>query len=339
MFVELSEEKRGISQRLFPICNQIWEIEELEQVREFRKAQPCPVSHLKPGLLKQKHDLELRSSHINNFILLVRHPERFYELSRPMIHRLLLKVDLSDEDAPISKGPAAIKAFVDKVLAPVQEEPDDEPWSVEEPAVASPAQSGWAASPAQSGWSASPEHSHLGDNDHWSPSLVPSEPDTECASCFDLFFHSEMISGKCSHSYCRECAVHMLQDAFKEESRFPPRCCHKDLPLQPNRSMFSDELWDQYLEKVIEHNDENRTYCNDGKCSKYILPTDVQNMDGKCRACNKQTCTMCKKAAHLGWCANDRDENLEELAKESGWQRCSFCGYLVELKSGCNHMT
>jgi hypothetical protein len=367
MYVDLTAEKKVISESLEPIYEQINEIEELEQVREYRKPRVTPVSWKKTGLLSQRHDFELRRQRIDAFLLLFLHPERFHDFSAGVIHRLLFRVGLADADVPISKGPAAVRAFLDSVLAPVEKEPDDEPWIFpEEPAVHSvvadpdpapapapartvspaqlawsdyPPQSGWDISPAQSAWGASPKPSHASDDEDRGVPWPTQGPDTKCAGCLELFFIADMMRGNCPHSFCNGCAIHMLQASLKEERMFPPRCCVKELPIQLNRSMFDDETWEQYKEMLVKRADKNRTYCSDANCSKYIHPIDVQNMDAMCGTCKKQTCIICKRPAHLGWCARDHEENLEILAKELGWQRCTGCGHLVELKSGCNHIT
>jgi hypothetical protein len=53
---------------------------------------------------------------------------------------------------------------------------------------------------------------------------------------------------------------------------------------------------------------------------------------------NRQTCALCKKIRHQGQCVDDRADVLE-LARTEGWQRCSNCSHLIELRSDCNHIT
>lgn len=49
---------------------------------------------------------------------------------------------------------------------------------------------------------------------------------------------------------------------------------------------------------------------------------------------------LCKQAGHTGDCAEDKAmEQTMELAKKEGWQKCPSCGRMVELNTGCNHMT
>ncbi|KAJ5835566.1 hypothetical protein N7447_001592, partial [Penicillium robsamsonii] len=149
---------------------------------------------------------------------------------------------------------------------------------------------------------------------------------------------SNMFENSCLHVYCQECVIRLLQNSLADESLFPPRCCRLPLPLESARGFIDDALWARFEEKSIEYGDQFRTYCSESACSRYILPTYVHGTIGNCRSCNHQTCTLCKKITHQGECVDDRAEVLE-LARVEGWQRCSNCSHLVELRSGCNHIT
>jgi hypothetical protein len=53
----LSDEKDTLWPILTPILEQIDEIEELEQVGEYRKPRVTPLSHLKPGLMQRRNEV------------------------------------------------------------------------------------------------------------------------------------------------------------------------------------------------------------------------------------------------------------------------------------------
>lgn len=160
----------------------------------------------------------------------------------------------------------------------------------------------------------------------------------ECIACSESHPEYDMIENSCSHVYCQGCVIRLLQNSLADESLFPPRCCRLPLPLETARGIIDDGLWARFEEKTIEHGDQHHTYCSNPACSRYILPTYVYGTIGTCRLCNRQTCTLCKKINHQGECVDDRAEVLE-LARAEGWQRCSNCSHLVELRSGCNHIT
>ncbi|CAI7657406.1 unnamed protein product [Penicillium glandicola] len=160
----------------------------------------------------------------------------------------------------------------------------------------------------------------------------------ECIACSESYPESDVIRNTCSHVYCQRCIIQLLQNCLADDSLFPPRCCRLPLPLEATRSIIDDGLWARLEEKSIEQKDQSRTYCSDPACSRYILPEHVRGTIATCRACNRQTRTLCKKVIHQGECNDDRAEVLE-LARAEGWQRCSNCSHLIELRSGCNHIT
>ena len=170
------------------------------------------------------------------------------------------------------------------------------------------------------------------------PAAPPPVVLRECIACSESRPESDTIQNSCSHVYCQGCVIRLLQNALADESLFPPRCCRQPLPLEGARGIINDELWVRFEEKTIEHGDRHRTYCSDPACSRYILPAYVHGTIATCRVCNRQTCTLCKKINHQGQCVDDCAEVLE-LARAEGWQRCSNCSHLVELRSGCNHIT
>ncbi|KAJ5978194.1 hypothetical protein N7501_001536 [Penicillium viridicatum] len=168
--------------------------------------------------------------------------------------------------------------------------------------------------------------------------VPPSGVLRECVACSESYPESGMIRNSCSHIYCQGCVTHLLQNSLADESLFPPRCCRLPLLLEASRGIIDADLWARFEEKKIEHGDKHRTYCSDPDCSRYILPSHVRGTIGTCRVCNRQTCTLCKKITHRGECVDDRIEVLK-LGKAKGWQRCLDCSHLVELRSGCNHIS
>lgn len=168
--------------------------------------------------------------------------------------------------------------------------------------------------------------------------VSPSGVLRECVACSENYSESGMIRNSCSHAYCQGCVTHLLRNSLADESLFPPRCCRLPLPLEAARGIIDADLWAKFEEKKIEHRDTHRTYCSDPACSRYILPSHFRGTIGTCRICNRQTCTLCKKITHQGECVDDRIEVLK-LGKAKGWKRCLNCSHLVELRSGCNHIT
>jgi hypothetical protein len=167
-----------------------------------------------------------------------------------------------------------------------------------------------------------------------------SEPEVEqvCIACSETIAESDMLGTGCAHWYCQDCLTRLLQTSFTDEGLFPPRCCRVPLELNDARELIDQGLWEQYENKLIEHNDPFRLYCSDPTCSRYILPVNKTGNIGTCTVCRRRTCSLCTQIAHEGECADDREPVLE-LAREEGWQRCANCGHVIELRHGCYHIT
>lgn len=160
----------------------------------------------------------------------------------------------------------------------------------------------------------------------------------ECAACNDKKAAYDMIQAYCPHWFCKDCITHLVKDALKDQSLFPPRCCRIPIPPSELKKHIDAGLVRSFEEKEIENNDPYRTYCSNADCAKYIPPPQVVGYVGICHTCHARTCTLCKRLAHDGPCLEEETE-IMELAKQSGWQQCPKCHHLIELNTGCNHIT
>lgn len=164
----------------------------------------------------------------------------------------------------------------------------------------------------------------------------------QCSACGDKKSYFEVIKAPCGEDYCKDCLSQLFEESYTDESLFPPRCCRQIIPVNsPGIELFlSKELREQYEPRRVEVETKDRTYCCEPKCSTFIPPNDIQNKIAACPKCKVQTCSNCKRTAHSGICAdNTEDQKTLELALEQGWQKCSSCMRIVELKQGCNHIT
>jgi len=106
-------------------------------------------------------------------------------------------------------------------------------------------------------------------------------------------------------------------------------------------------LWDhQRLLHSVQH-----FFCPNPKCSAMIeIPETIYDLEEACPSCHQLMCTACHVLWHQGISceqyqslpAEERspeDRALIQLAKTKNWQRCPTCSAVVELVSGCNHMT
>lgn len=166
---------------------------------------------------------------------------------------------------------------------------------------------------------------------------VPME---KCAACLDDHKESDIMTAPCDHTYCRECVDHLLNRAATHEFHFPPKCCGRIITLENAERLLSTKTYNKFQEKSKEFSTPNRTYCFDTECITFIPTETIQNDEAKCPACQKLTCVVCKEEAHEGDCHKDTAvQSLMAAAGEAGFQQCRECKRIIELMSGCNHIT
>ncbi|ELR05191.1 hypothetical protein VC83_01825 [Pseudogymnoascus destructans] len=162
-----------------------------------------------------------------------------------------------------------------------------------------------------------------------------------CEACGGEKNIEDLGCGPCGHEYCRDCLQDLVKAAITDQSLFPPRCCRQPIPLETIRSLLTSELVHAFIDKKIESDTPNKTYCSVQTCSAFIRSANIANNVGTCLKCDSKTCTLCKEAAHgRGECPSDPEfQQILEMVRENGWQRCYMCSSVVELNYGCNHIT
>ncbi|KAF5021141.1 hypothetical protein F66182_6841 [Fusarium sp. NRRL 66182] len=175
----------------------------------------------------------------------------------------------------------------------------------------------------------------------WAASRRNAMPVTEqCLGCLDYFPELALTGAPCSHHYCRVCLVGLIQASFRDESLFPPRCCHQPIPIESSNLFFTPQLVGEFKAKKLEFEAKDRTYCSDPTCSTFIPSQLIETETGTCPRCSKKTCVLCKAASHTGVCPKDTaSQEVLRIAQAAGWQQCKSCKRIVELEHGCNHMT
>ncbi|KAI1648258.1 uncharacterized protein F4817DRAFT_334429 [Daldinia loculata] len=174
----------------------------------------------------------------------------------------------------------------------------------------------------------------------WAASRQPSRPPRTCDACGDQKHFAELARAPCRHEYCRECLTRLFRDASNDESLFPPRCCRQSIPLVKNQVFIDSDVVRHFRQKALEFSTPRRTYCHNQNCARFIPATNYLNDIATCGECGYRTCMTCKGATHNGDCPNDEQlQQVFQLATEQHWQRCQNCWAMVELNTGCNHMT
>jgi hypothetical protein len=161
-----------------------------------------------------------------------------------------------------------------------------------------------------------------------------------CVICEEHVAFFDVARLPCQHECCRACLMEMFEAATVGESRYPPKCCDEISPEPENVRLFlSSEMIKKYLEKKIEWETKNRTYCSHKDCRKFIASEHISADLAVCPTCDHKTCTLCKEASHDADCPKDNElEQTLQLVKENSWRRCEFCGRFLDLMVGCNHI-
>ncbi|CAK1354574.1 uncharacterized protein RHO25_001636 [Cercospora beticola] len=151
----------------------------------------------------------------------------------------------------------------------------------------------------------------------------------------------ELVRAPCGHHYCAEDVQQVFSLALQNEAFYPPRCCRQPLDFEATRALLGQDLAARFEGKREELDDKARLYCHDGSCSAYIPAINRAYTVALCRTCNEFTCVSCKNRMHPGRaCPPDPDKQaILDIARQEGWQKCNGCGNMVELRTGCNHMT
>ncbi|KAI9048525.1 hypothetical protein LZ554_007358 [Drepanopeziza brunnea f. sp. 'monogermtubi'] len=175
----------------------------------------------------------------------------------------------------------------------------------------------------------------------WAASRMPAAPRRSCTACQEQFESCELGRAPCAHEYCGDCLQGLFKASMTDDTLFPPRCCREPItPCGNIRIYLSTDMVQQYEAKKLEFDTPNRTYCSNPVCSSFIQKEHILEERAYCQTCRTITCTICKLAAHRGDCPEDTALQLVlETAKENEWQRCYKCQRVVELDTGCNHMT
>jgi E3 ubiquitin-protein ligase RNF144 len=171
-----------------------------------------------------------------------------------------------------------------------------------------------------------------------------AETSRECCACTEKVGVSDTLTFACepeAYTYCRTCLFELFKHALTNTTLFPPRCCKATIPLEICRAVLPKDLIKDFDLKVEELATPNPTFCYNADCSKFIRLSEIVADIGTCVFCTEKTCARCKGPEHEeGLCPSDPHvQLLMDAAKRSKWQQCTKCKTMVELSTGCFHMT
>ena len=108
------------------------------------------------------------------------------------------------------------------------------------------------------------------------------------------------------------------------------------------RKYFGKDFQKLYKLREAEMKSHDRIYCHRPKCSAFIGREQIRGDQAACSKCRRWTCTRCKKAYHPGKGCPQEDMEFKKtlkLGEKEQWQQCPFCKDLIDLHSGCNHIS
>jgi len=162
----------------------------------------------------------------------------------------------------------------------------------------------------------------------------------QCAACTETCVWFDTVMAPCGDNHCEDCISDLFEKSMNDETLYPPRCCRQPIPLKSTSVFLKPGLFEAFSEKKIELDTPNRIYCHEPTCNVFIPSGQIENDIATCPQCQRNSCTMCRNASHHGDCPEDIAlQQVLQTAQEAGWQRCNNCHRLVELNTGCYHMT
>lgn len=172
------------------------------------------------------------------------------------------------------------------------------------------------------------------------PNHLPPQTAFECVACNETHPPSGMINCTCGHRYCHDCAIEVVRSSLTDVNLFPPQCCGVPMQLETKWPFMDADMWSRVRQRKIEITVSAPTYCSGPRCSRLLLPAEIQNSVGTCPDCHRRTCLKCKERMHQGECLGGLfgHGNVAALMTDKGWQRCPSCGHGIERTDGCPHM-
>ncbi|KAL8957110.1 MAG: hypothetical protein Q9193_005532, partial [Seirophora villosa] len=173
------------------------------------------------------------------------------------------------------------------------------------------------------------------------------EPATyECTSCFDDVPSKEAVKVPCQHRYCSSCLCQLIATAIQQEDQFPPKCCLQEIPRAVFKAHLAAKELASFDSKALEYSVAvgSRYYCPRPACARWIDTTKARSHNGSlvCAHCTHRMCAFCRGPAHAAGRDCPQDFSLDatlQQAEREGWRRCYNCQTLVELITGCRHIT
>ena len=190
-----------------------------------------------------------------------------------------------------------------------------------------------------------------------------------CPICLEDTDHGNIFKVEnCNHRFCFSCMRQHVK--VKLQNGCLPCCpsegCKTGLTVAGSLTFLTPKLAETLAQRLKEAAipPSEKVYCPYPRCSALMARNEVgrpergSSSNGvtreepwmrQCLACKGLFCLLCMVPWHYGasceqhrrslWHIRGEDVKLEHLASQSMWRRCIRCNHMIELASGCFHVS
>jgi IBR domain, a half RING-finger domain len=163
-----------------------------------------------------------------------------------------------------------------------------------------------------------------------------------CNACYEE--NVQGVAFACDHQSCVECLRSLFRAVLRDTSLLPIRCCEIPIDTSIASALMRQEEFETLERRIAEFEAKRKMYCP--SCNTFINLDDIGNATDLACDCGAELCAVCATLAHpRRTCLENQsrqtvsDAAVLELARREGWKQCPRCANLIELSTGCNHMT
>ncbi|KAL4592210.1 hypothetical protein LXL04_005197 [Taraxacum kok-saghyz] len=185
----------------------------------------------------------------------------------------------------------------------------------------------------------------------------------QCTICFEYTYIAQIFSvNKCQHRYCFSCMRKHVEAKLHQGKlpECPHEGCKSELEIETCKGFLNPELYDIMSSQVKEASipPSEKVYCPISSCSALMSKTELQKHVSsssrasgkrKCVKCHRRFCMNCNVAWHDDMTCGEfiesfeykaaNEAKLKSLASTKKWRQCVKCKNMVELATGCNHIS
>jgi hypothetical protein len=147
---------------------------------------------------------------------------------------------------------------------------------------------------------------------------------------------------------CNSCVTELFKLSIRDQEVMPPRCCNEHpIGIDDVIKLFDKNFISTWRAQYDEWSTTSPLYCTKLGCGTWIRPENIKKdpstgrHKGTCSVCKTKVCKKCSQTWHKSAeCPKDEaTQKVLDLKEKEGWQTCYQCKEVIELGSGCHHMT